>query len=414
MNKTLLVIYHETEPQLFLLGDSPAVSIADIDSDAVNQHLTEITDPATIATGDYPVIGIISAAQASSFIRTVPAKQKKYLPKTLPYLLEDDLIAPLESQHIPSQLLKGNQVRAIAINRDVVQQCINQAESLNIVLDKLYLDADLLNVDSEAKKTATIKFKDRQLIKTPEGLVASIPLDMPTEQIQVDMQNGTPESDDTKLFTQAAKAAQQNYSGSLAPINLLDGEFIEGAQLATRAALVNKLAITFAVLLFVQCLYWAMMGTEYKRTAADLALQSAQAYRDYFPKDKTIIDIRSQAQGHLNQSSSVGPTSGLLLLLRPLGTAMHGEAGIESNHQPDSSKPPMLLKSIRYQRQTNALTVEISAANLAAIERVRQRFNQNNNQKLVATTEQVNRNPQARSGVTATLRIMAGSKGSRQ
>ena len=382
MNKILLVFFGRDQLQLSLLESTGSRNSKTI--------ITDLADNTALLDDVTETIGILSATDVSTFVREVPPQQKKYLSKTLPYLLEDDLIQAVETQHIVSQLLSNTIVRAVVISRTLLKQYLDRARTQNITLTKLIIDADLLGIDPDAQQNRLMSCNGHQLIKTKQGILSTIPSAMPIDSIVEGLDAQVASSfDNYKQFV--AEAIHSPQTNQLAPINLLKGDFAPASSLKARSNLVQRVVTTCAILLAIQSLYWAMIGAEYQHKADSLALQSTQIYRDYFPQDQSIIDIRRQAEGHINQVKSADVPLGLLGILQQLGQAI----------QMSPDKDSVLVKSIRYQHQSPDIKIELSGPNLAIIENIRTSLGKS----LIAKTEQVNQSSEPNGGITARLTV---------
>lgn len=387
MNKILLVSFGKPRLQLSLIESEG--------SKDPKTTITDITDDTAIPADVAHIIGIISAVDVSTFVREVPPAQKKFLNKTLPYLIEDDLIQAVETQHIVSQLLPENKVRAVVISRVLIQQYLDQAKAQNVRLDKLMIDADLLSSQANPLENKVAIINGQQLIKTNQGMLASIPSTVPPDKI---LDNLTAKEDISTNSYQhlIAEALQSPPTKNLDPIDLLKGAFAPIGSLQNRSKMVQTLLTTCAVLLTVQCLYWGMVGATYQTNAESLAAVSTKTYRGYFPNDKNIIDIRRQAEGHISQATNVDINHSFLGLIKKLGEGI----------QQSSYKDSVLIKSIRYQQETGDIRIELTGPSIAIIENIRMILDKTLNAK----TEQVNQHSEPNSGVTARIIISSADK----
>jgi len=139
-----------------------------------------------------------------------------------------------------------------------------------------------------------------------------------------------------------------------------------------------------------------MVGATYQTNAENLAAASTGTYRGYFPDDKNIIDIRRQAEGHISQATNIAINHSFLGLLKKLGKGI----------QQSSHKDSVLIKSIRYQQETGDIRIELTGPSIAIIENIRMSLDKTLNAK----TEQVNRNSEPSSGVTARIIISSADK----
>ena len=343
------------------------------------------------------VIAVVSASMVSSLLREVPPKQIKYLAKTLPFLVEDDLIAPIDSLHIVSQSVGDSRVRVFAIDHGLMQSFISWAEGQGLKFDGLYVDADLIALNENTPQGRVINGGDYYLIKAADAVVAQI--DRVTKINNVEQLDNFTFSDmesceDYQRFV--AEAICRETPEILPPINLLQGYYAPRASLAERSALVHRVIFAASILLLVQVFYWVILGADYKVEAQQLREKSTEIYQQYFPSEKTIIDIRSQAEGHLNQVVMPQDKTPFLTVLETVAEAIRQH----------SLEADVLVKSIQYRKQAGDFILEISAPNVAVVEQLRIALADGS--YLNVQTEQINQSrdeESSESGISARLRI---------
>ena len=354
------------------------------------------------------IIGILPAELCASFVRRCPPAQKKYLNKTLPYLVEDDIASSIDEMHCLSQPIGNSQIRVLAIGRDKISECLNQAEALGLKLDKLYIDADLIEMPTDDKFQKVITCNGRQLIKTSKGLIASLnqqdsaghiqELTDPTAAIRA-----VPSDESGILGMKNIQAfcidgTQPVINGSCPPLNLLQGDFAPRQTAAARAATVHKVLMLAMVVLFVQMSYWLIAGATYQEKAEALRQQSEATYRGLFPEDKKIIDLVAQAEGHLSQLNNSTQGHSFQALLAELGKA------IKANDKEST----ILLKSVQYQKATGQLRAELVAKQISAVEKVQTELGEQ--QDLAIETEHISESPSATDAFPATMRLTLKSR----
>lgn len=379
MNKLILVFFEANNHKLYLLEKDPF-------------NLTLIHDAESIKNSSYPVVGVLSAALVATHICKVPPKQKRYLYKTLPFMLEEGTALEIETQHIASQI-QGDHVRAIMIYQHSMESIIQQVAHLGLNLQALYADADLIPIPANSTVDQVLRFNEICLIKTAAGLLAHI-----------DNINQLPDLTDGKI--QTPNCSRQNYCATAIAgqveseqpaINLLQGQFAPQSTMNQRTGRLKKLLVAISLITIIQLLYWGITGSYFDHQAEQLNTQSAQTYLSYFPNDKTIVDIQRQAQGHINRASVINNDDISFIAL----VAYLGE-GIQQI--PDAKS--LLVKSIIWQRRKAEFVVEIDADNISALEELESKLKQTN--QIVVDLNQVNqRNNNSGQGVTGRLTIVA-------
>ena len=109
-------------------------------------------------------------------------------------------------------------------------------------------------------------------------------------------------------------------------------------------------AVWFVAIVSVELLSTAKFSSE-----ADQYQQQAESlYRSYFPKDKRIVDVKSQTVAHLKRAGNTGAGAGMLELLHPAGKALH-------QFNKKSSASPLKINRISFEERLKELRLDISA-----------------------------------------------------
>ena len=339
------------------------------------------------------IVGILAAELTASFIRDCPPAQKKYLSKTLPFLVEDSIASPIDTMHCVSQPIGNSQIRVLTTSRDTVLKCLNQADALGLKVDQLYIDADLIAVSPDDIKTRVITFVERQLIKTSNGLVAAIDEQDSAVGIQ-ELQSAQPEQVEMQNYqTFCTDAIEQAEPSVCSPLNLLQGEFTPRQSAVVRAATVHKILLVAMAVFFVQMSYWMIVGVSYKDKADVLKEKSEQIYQGFFPGEKKIVDLIAQAEGHLTQANTRTSRHSFLALLAELGEAIKTSEG----------GSVILLKSVHYEQTTGQLRAELAANQITELERVQEQLRTNSG--LIAQTDHISENPGRAEKLSAKMRL---------
>ena len=374
MNRNLLLVFFD-QAESSLVG-----RLVSLETEPFK--LTPVVEPEQCPEKIDRVVGIVSARMVSSLLREIPRKQMRYLSKTLPFLVEDDLIAPIDKMHIVSQVVTDNKVRIFAIDHDLMQSCISWAGDRNLILDELYVDADLMTLDLNTLQDRVIHCDSGYLFKGAEGLIASFDSVDQLAGIENCYLGAGPESlEPIENYQQFfSKLIVDEVPSSLPPVNLLQRGYVPKTALAERSALVRRVILSASVLLMVQIFYWVLVGADYNVEAQQLQEKATLTYRQHFPSEKTIIDIRSQAEGHLAQAGKPQGTTSFLTVLEMVGDAI----------QEHSVEGEVLVRSIQYKNQAGDVVVEVTAPSVAIIEQVRAALIDGSD--LDVQTEQINQN----------------------
>ena len=331
--------------------------------------------------GKFPdhIIGVLSARNLSYFVLDVPEKQHRYLSKTLPYMLEDDLLSPLDALHISYTISSDNNIRAAVINRQALDRLLALLDQKGIQLNKLYVDTDLLTYD---RSQQIVIDKSKELFIRDDRLITCVDDKSIAGQIDI---SGSVEN----LFANPAIISVHSvFNPPSSAVNLLQGKYAQAPKGFSKESLVALISILL-VLLFLQIGYWFFAGLTYSNKSEINFAESEKIYLDLFPNEM-IVDVRSQAEGHLLSRVGEG-NQDLLAILVHVGQVLI-EMDATGNY----------VKSVRYDSRGRQTDLDISLASIAEAEMITKKLQSTGyNVELL----QVTRNTDAR--VSARLRITA-------
>lgn len=120
----------------------------------------------------------------------------------------------------------------------------------------------------------------------------------------------------------------------------------------------RSIAAVFVVALLVQVLHDTVMALRYQRVAENTKNQVEQQFRQWFPEETRIIDVRRQVSSHLRTQDSTDLTA--LSLLARVGPVLQ--------------QAQLVAQAVRYRDER--LEIEVNAANLPALELLRTQLTQ--------------------------------------
>ena len=326
---------------------------------------------------------IVSAQYISTFVVEIPPKQKKYLSKTLPFMLEDELIEPIERLHIAWQELSNSTVRAVVVSRKLMGEIKQCCEQYDVQFDRLLVDADLL-AENGVQRIATVG--ESLLIKDIQSNLAYLDKTASVQSIEVgdagavgqDVQPEIVGSQESLLEL----ISDQLFAEKNTAVNLWQGAFSVSSSESSYRQIFTTVGLAASVFLVLQIAYWLIAANIYSSKANGLEVEAEALYRSYFPSDKVVIDIRRQAEGHLENSGSYQEKDQFLSLLNHLGSAIDALSQVET-----------LTKFIRYEQSSEEATIELVANSIPDVEAIKAQLEQRGvNVKL----RQVSQNDNAR------------------
>lgn len=306
---------------------------------------------------------VLPAEHCSAFAVALPTRKARWLQQALAYAAEELLAENVDDLHLSlGEVLEDGRHRVIAIRRSLLQGWLQQLQALGLLIVAIHVDADLLpRVGSQI------------LLLGPRGLLggsADARLAFATEQwpavaahcpeprhVQGDGETAPPLADDyQRLDDPYAWLA----GGRAAAVNLAQGEFaidVGGSGLARW----KPLFATAGLILLVQLGFNLAQGWYFQRQADRHADASLALYRELFPADTRIVDLRAQFDDHLTRGS--GAQAGFMPLLERAARAV-------------AEGTPVTVDRLDYNETRGDLALEVRAADFAALEQLRQRLNE--------------------------------------
>ena len=399
MNQTLYLYYTESLQSLSLQSSvywtlCDANQSEDIDA-ALWQESTFEQLPTLLpeAYSQFNCNLIIAIENMLSTEVTLPGKQPKYLKQALPFLIEEKLAIDVDSMHLATGVRLGNnRYPVIAINRDSFHQLLNLLKKCDIspslaIADALLLQSpelyigntrSLLNVDSgqaigmESENIELILNSAFQNCDNPE-----------TPELKVEYESELPGEIGLLLQSLAStgnltiKAANQANalkplllqrlldSKNSKPINLLQGGFAVKRKKSSNNINWKPFASAAAIILGLNLIYNIGSGLYFNIHADNITFKTEQLYRQYFPQDKRIQDIKRQTKIHLRNSGSSG-ASDFLDLLAAMGSSWK-----------NPNNKSLQLQQLRYNAKRGQMTLEIQAKSINQLDTLQRDISSN-------------------------------------
>ncbi len=341
-------------------------------------------DARGVASGDLPqphadedIVVVIPAQLVVVLTVVLPPGKKSQLLRALPYLVEDELAVAVESLHFALLAAGANgAVQCAAVERRLVASLLERLRAAQLSPTAVVPDSWLLPVPSGA---VTVMAREGMVLAknalgkscavddvNGEIVLAALCEDQVTDTLVLI----NPE-DESRWRLSAAGGGIKNIEvrevdnpltllsaqlpSSMTAANLLQGEFAPSAR-HTGAARWRNIAAAVALLVGLQLIYFVGAGGYFTYRATALEQQVEARYREIFPSDKKIVDIRSQAEGHLRNAAAGGAT-GFMEQVQLLANAWQ-TLGAEL----------FTLRGLRYDGRENTLHVDVDATSIQRVE----------------------------------------------
>lgn len=337
-----------------------------------------------IAVASQPGAGIcfaVPGADVRLCCREVDAQEKKHLEKSLPFMLEEELLAEVDDLHFSTEMADKYAVNiAICSRQKMLDWQRHVADYPNV---SRWLPEPLLLPFNPGQWCLIIE-SEQVLVRTGAFAGFSVEPELLLPALQASLQESgvTPEAivvygdnqaldcallpDDLQSLIQwrrgdLSAALMVADPSSSSAVNLLQGEFGVRLPLAQWWRQWRAVAAAIGVAFCVQL---AATYADYANLKAEqAALQQAvvDSYREAYP-DGAIVDPEKQLNRQLRGLRGSGQTSGFVSLIERIGEVVSSSAGTE-------------ISSINYNDKADELRMNISAADFEAVENIRTAMN---------------------------------------
>ncbi len=349
--------------------------------------------------------------------------QQKHILQALPFLVEENLAADIDNQHVAMANRKGEEVSVAIIERNRLQQLLNQLGEVDIIPDAVIPDGLTLprHTHNGTQTSATLLLEQhRSSLRTDTDLAISVSSDN-TAALLDSWQEQNPDSelhiystgpgvaDTWRVQLESSAGAQgislidhsdstyqinPNSSSWGTSLNLLQGEFAPRKKRQQSSVNLRLPAIAASVGMVCYIGYLLLGGFYFQYQAERQYQQTLDLYRSYFPDDRRIVNVRTQTRNHLNNSGA-GQSSEFLALLEQF--AQHW--------QPQANN--LQMQQIRFNRQRRELIIELNSKSITQLDQLRNQLSaQGLTAELLSAIEETN-------GIRGRLKLTA-SKGGRR
>jgi len=307
---------------------------------------------------------------------TLPAGSKKHLDKVIPYALEEELAADIDTLHFAWPETKASTLPVAVVEKAHMQQWLGVLSESGIESNRWLPDIFLL--PAHENEWHAIELGHSVLVRTstwqgfaleqaafselapilsseydsPEKIVHYGPLDWPQPPTVL-------ESADIEVPMTIAVAALQ----SNAEINLRQGAFRAKRQRQSSNLPWKPLAVAASVLFVLAVTLNGIKYWQLEQQRASLQAKSEQLYRDAFPNETRIVNLRAQLQQKIDSAGGAGGSDRSVL------------AALDSLQPAFQAEPSVKLELLRF--QNNELRLQATADSFSQLEAF-QRAAQNN------------------------------------
>ena len=351
---------------------------------------------------------------------TVPARQKRYLRQTLPYLMEEVIAEPVEHMHIVSGRERAGQYPVMAASHARMRSWLALLQERGITPGHMLSDTygaalSLTEMHVLFDEKYAIISTGATSLKTETNNIAlflrscmgnSGTGEFPADEVKFVVTEGacadeqiTAEIADTTAFLQGRDIA--------ATVEKIDNTFdylcrhlnafyttsrhkeladlIQGPYQAdkVRRLRIDRRLAAAAVLIVIGLKVVSDLATGFylRNEIAQLESQAIALYRSLYPQDNKIVNIRTQMAHHLKQAVEAQPQARFLIMVGMLGRQLSLTGKLAE----------MQIQQLRYDRRQNTLWLDVHVKNVELLGQLKRSLE---NQSLNVTILSVNNEEQ--------------------
>jgi len=295
-----------------------------------------------------PVALVLPMEVASSFLISLPTQKARWMRQALPYAVEEFLAEDVELFHLAlGELTAGGRYRVFALRRALLSGWVDELQEYGLTIVAIHLDADLLPRDGEQ----ALVLGERVLLGGElEARVAIAAERWP----QFRNFCGTPVQ-----LTESNEPYQLLAHGRAKAVDLAQGEFAPRSDNQSWTVWRPFVAV---LSLWVVCYlgFCLVQAWQLERRGDAFNAASVALYKELFPADRRIVNLKAQFAEHLSQGQQ---SEGGFLSMLELASGAIAEA-----------KSPLTVVQVDYSQIRGDLALQIRAKDFAELEQLRQRL----------------------------------------
>lgn len=294
-----------------------------------------------------PVALIVPMEWASAFLVSLPTVKARWRQQALAYAVEDMLAEEVEQFHLAlgEQTADGRH-RVLALPRARLAGWLGRLEALGVQVAAIHIDADLLPRDGEQ----ALLLGERGLL----GGSGAARLAFAAPQWPL-LQSLCAEP---AILREEDAPYRLLAAGRVAATDLAQGEFAVHRENRAWSAWAPY-ALLLGAWLVLQ-LGFNLGQAWYLQRQGDAYAEASQAlYRELFPEDRRIVNLRAQFNEHLASASATG---GWLERLEQAARAVA------------EARTPLTVMQVNYSQSQGDLALQVRARDFADLEQLRQRL----------------------------------------
>jgi general secretion pathway protein L len=339
--------------------------------------LSELIDPGTDWVRDPAnIVVTIPSENVLSLTCEVPGRSIGQIRRALPFVVEEFVTTDIESMHLAcGALRRGATARVDVVERPLLGGWLECLAALGVQPGYMFSEAELLPV---AEREASLLVDgDRVLIRTIDQaaaldrdnlLLAVSALDIDRLRVVFGALNDIERAQlaapgDLEVISESSSPdtplefVASHWRGADA-INLLQGEYRPSQTINPLWARWRPAAAIAAVWVGVALVAMIVQAVYAGYRTADLKAESEQIYRDIFPEERRVTNVRRQLQAKLGERPDDGSV-GLLGLVGALSSV---------------TDPRTRIQSLNYTGERSELAVDLVTGGFEGLDQVKEQL----------------------------------------
>lgn len=283
---------------------------------------------------------------ASTFLVELPATKERWIRQALPFAVEEMLAEDVELLHLALGRQENDQThRVVAIRRELLAGWLARLSELDLDVAAIYVDADMLPAGNGGQ---ALFMGNRGLL----GGDSALRMVFAAEQWS-DLQNMA--GPWTQVETE--NPYRLLFEGRAGATDLAQGEFAHRTK-NQAWAIWRPATLLLGLGLLLHMGFALFQALYYEQQAEHFSQSSLTLYKQLFPEDKRIVNLRAQFAEHLKASA---PASGGFISLMEAASAAVAQ-----------EKSSISVAQVDYSQSRGDLALQVQAGDFAEVEKLRQ------------------------------------------
>lgn len=367
------------------------------------QGLSDLIDPSAdwLQNPDNLVV-IVPTEHVLAVSCDVPGRSIGQIRRALPFVVEEFVATDIDGMHLAhAAIRRGHPTRVQLIARSFVEDWLTCLRELGLNPGYLVADAELLPTEAGTAsvlldhQTALIRTKDQAASVDRENLILAVsaleverlhfvhgtPTDLERGQLDPELEVQLPDEHYAAALTYFAASWRKGAER----LNLLQGPFTPVRPASASFGRWRAVASLAGIWVLVGFISMIAQGFWAGSRASALEASSEDLYRELFPAEQRIVNVRRQMQQKLGQSA--GGSAGFTTFLGWLAQGVDRTTGV---------------LSLTYTDARDELAADLLLGNYDELEKLKQKLAQMDVRVEITSAEQQS------GGVRARIRLLGG------